>query len=228
MFKSFEKFISLAHNEGHKMTKKKEMPEIDTTTEGKIKEAARVVFYKKGFAATRTRDIAEEAGINLALLNYYFRSKAKLFEIIMVEALAGFVKGLLTVLNDEKTSLEKKVQEVAARYIDLLLEEPEIPTFIVTEIRSNPEELLKKLPVQEVLSRSVFFRQHQEAVEKRQITQPNPLHFLMNMMGLVVFPFIAKPLIMGGRKMQAQEFNELMQERKALIPVWVKAMMKAK
>lgn len=210
------------------MAKNTEPQKIDRTTEGKIKEAARVVFYQKGFAATRTRDIAEEAGINLALLNYYFRSKAKLFEIIMVEALAGFVKNLLTVLNDEKTSLENKVQEVAARYIDLLLEEPELPTFIVTEIRSNPGELLKKLPIREVLSKSFFFRQHQEAVTKRQILQPDPLHFLINMMGLVVFPFIAKPLIMGGRNMQAQQFNELMQERKKLIPVWVKAMMKAK
>jgi AcrR family transcriptional regulator len=63
------------------MAKKKEVKALDTTTEAKIKNAARVVFHKKGFAATRTRDIAEEAGINLALLNYYFRSKEKLFEI---------------------------------------------------------------------------------------------------------------------------------------------------
>ena len=55
----------------------------DPTTEEKIKEAARKLFTQKGFAATRTRDIAEEAGINLALLNYYFRSKQKLFDLIM-------------------------------------------------------------------------------------------------------------------------------------------------
>ena len=53
------------------MVKKKETKALDTTTEEKIKAAARVVFHKKGYAATRTRDIAEEAGINLALLNYY-------------------------------------------------------------------------------------------------------------------------------------------------------------
>ena len=45
------------------------------STESKIKDAAKIVFHKKGFTATRTRDIAEEAGLNLALLNYYFRSK---------------------------------------------------------------------------------------------------------------------------------------------------------
>lgn len=71
------------------MTKSKSIA-IDTSTEEKIKEAARTVFHKKGFAATRTRDIAEEAGINLALLNYYFRSKQRLFELIMVETTAAF------------------------------------------------------------------------------------------------------------------------------------------
>ncbi|MDN3670454.1 helix-turn-helix domain-containing protein [Echinicola jeungdonensis] len=59
--------------------------ENDDSTEGKIKTAARKVFQQKGFAAARTRDIAEEPGINLALLNYYFRSKGKLFDLIMME-----------------------------------------------------------------------------------------------------------------------------------------------
>ena len=76
------------------MAKTKEAKKIDTSTEEKIKEAARVVFHKKGYAATRTRDIAEEADINLALLNYYFRSKEKLFDIIMVETLSGFLQHL--------------------------------------------------------------------------------------------------------------------------------------
>lgn len=59
---------------------------IDQTTEEKIKIAARKLFTRKGFAAVKTRDIAEEAGINLALLNYYFRSKEKLFKLIMEES----------------------------------------------------------------------------------------------------------------------------------------------
>ncbi len=61
--------------------------EINASTEEKIKEAARRVFTQKGYAATRTRDIAEESGLNLALINYYFRSKEKLFDIIMLEHL---------------------------------------------------------------------------------------------------------------------------------------------
>lgn len=210
------------------MTKNKETKKLDTTTEEKIRNAARIVFYRKGFAATRTRDIAEEAGINLALLNYYFRSKQKLFELIMVETLTNFAQSMRTVVDNEQTTLDEKVQEVASRYIDLILKEPEIPTFIVSEIRNNPKELLVKLPVRETISGSVFFKQHRQAVELGEITEPNPLHFLMNVIGLIVFPFIAKPLLLGVGNLDDAQFNQMMQERKRLIPVWIKSIMKAK
>lgn len=199
----------------------------DSTTEEKIKTAAKTVFYKKGFAATRTRDIAEEAGLNLALLNYYFRSKAKLFEIIMTETFTGFIGSMKVILNDEKTSLEQKVVTIAERYIDFISVEPEIPTFILTEIRNNPEELLKRLPIKEIVNDSVFIKQFQEAVQNKEITEPNPLHFLMNLLGLVVFPFIVKPIIMGSRNLETEQFNALMQERKKKIPIWINMMFKA-
>ncbi|MNQ00699.1 putative HTH-type transcriptional regulator YttP [compost metagenome] len=199
----------------------------DSTTEEKIKIAAKTVFYKKGFSATRTRDIAEEAGLNLALLNYYFRSKAKLFEIIMAETFVGFISSMKVILNDEKTSLEQKVITIAERYIDFILAEPEIPTFILTEIRNNPDGLLKRLPIKEIVNESAFIKQFQEAVQNKEIIEPNPLHFLMNLLGLVVFPFIAKPIIMGSRNLETEQFHALMQERKKKIPIWINMMFKA-
>lgn len=207
------------------MAKKSTAEKLDISTEAKIKEAARIVFYQKGFAATRTRDIADEAGINLALLNYYFRSKQKLFEIIMIETLTGFIQNLLVVVNDEQTTLTKKIAEIASRYIDLIIKEPEIPTFIVAEIRNNPTMLLEKLPIKNVLTNSIFFKQHQQALNEGKIAEPNPLHFLMNLMGLIIFPFIAKPLLMGGSGINISAFNKLMEERKNLIPMWIETMM---
>ncbi len=177
------------------MAKSKEAKIVDTTTEEKIKEAARVVFYKKGYAATRTRDIAEEAGINLALLNYYFRSKEKLFGIIMLKTVTGFIQAMTTILNDEKSTLEKKVELVASHYIDFITQEPNIPIFMLNEIRNNSGGLLEKLPIKQIVMSSAFVKQHQEAVAKGKITEPNPLHFLMNLLSLVVFPFSAQPLL---------------------------------
>lgn len=210
------------------MAKKKETKALDTTTEEKIKAAARVVFHKKGYGATRTRDIAEEAGINLALLNYYFRSKEKLFEIIMFETIFGFMQNMAMVLNDDKSSLEKKVELITSNYIDLITKEPNIPIFMLSEIRNHPDNLLEKLPIKQLIMNSAFFRQHQEAVTKGKVTEPNPLHFLMNLLGLIIFPFIGKPLLQGLGGLNDKQFNELMQQRKKLIPVWIKAMMKAK
>jgi AcrR family transcriptional regulator len=80
----------------------------DSSTEEKIKKAAQIVFHKKGFAAARTRDIAEEAGINLALLNYYFRSKEKLFNIVMIETFRSFFESVSRIINNPDTTFEKK------------------------------------------------------------------------------------------------------------------------
>jgi AcrR family transcriptional regulator len=201
---------------------------LDTTTEEKIKVAARTVFYKKGYAATRTRDIAEKAGINLALLNYYFRSKEKLFDIIMLETVTGFMRSMATILNDEKSALEKKVELVASNYIDFVIKDPNVPIFMLSEMRNNAGNLLEKLPIKQLVMNSTFFKQHQEAVAKGKIAEPNPLHFLMNLLGLIIFPFIANPLLKALSGVSDTQFNKLMQDRKKLIPVWIKAMMKAK
>ena len=198
----------------------------DANTEEKIKAAARVVFHKKGYAAARTRDIAEEANINLALLNYYFRSKEKLFQLIMIETLAEFNQVMGEVFNDETTTLEKKIQLVSEKYIDIIIGEPEIPVFIMNEIRSHGAEILEKLPAKTIL-RSSFIKQYRQAVRDKLIMEPNPLHFLMNLTGLITFPFINSPILKKVGKLSDRQFDKLMKERKQKIPIWIKAMFKA-
>src|SRR5687768_6161320 len=126
------------------MVKKKSV-EVDLSTEEKIKEAAQKVFLKKGYAATRTRDIAEEAGLNLALLNYYFRSKEKLFEIIMLEKVQKLFGVLVPIINDRNTSLEEKAALMADSYITLLIQNPDLPLFVLSEIRNNPSNFGERL-----------------------------------------------------------------------------------
>lgn len=210
------------------MVRNKETKVADETTEERIKNAARIVFYKKGYAGTRTRDIAEEADINLALLNYYFRSKKKLFDIIMIEAVSRFMQNMSVVLNDEKSTLGQKIESIAENYVDFIIEEPNIPIFVLSEIRNNADGLLEKLPVKYLVINSTFFKQYQKAVTEEEITEPNPLHFLMNLWGLIIFPFIGKPLLNGAINTTDAEFNKLMRERKSLIPIWINAIMKAK
>jgi AcrR family transcriptional regulator len=203
-------------------------PVADSSTEEKIKNAARIIFHKKGYAATRTRDIAEEAGINLALLNYYFRSKEKLFDIIMLESLHDFRQHIIVALNDEKTSLESKIETLVSNYIDLLINQPDIPLFILSEIRNNPQALISKMNQKEIISKSYFIKQFQQAVQEGKIAPINPLHYIMNLIGMIVFPFVGRPILSHVGQLKQDDFNNLMEQRKKLIPKWLKAISKVK
>lgn len=195
------------------------------STEERIKAAARKVFHQKGYAGTRTRDIAEEAGINHAMLNYYFRSKEKLFTIIMTETMAQFFKGVSHLLNDENTSLEQKIELIVNNYTDLLLEEPELPTFMFNEVRNNPEPFIENNPIRQALQNSALARQYTEAVARGQITEPNLIQTLLNLIALVIFPFIAQPIMLALNKMTKEQYKTLMLERKKQIPLWIKTIL---
>ena len=194
-------------------------------SEERIKVAARKVFHQKGYAGTRTRDIAEEAGINHAMVNYYFRSKEKLFQIVMIETMTYFFQGISAILNQETTSLEQKIEQVVAKYIDLLLEEPELPTFVFNEVRTNPEPFIENSPIYKALQNSVLARQYAEAVARGEVSEPNLLHMVLNVISLVIFPFITQPILIVLNKMDNEQYKTLMLERKKLIPQWIKAML---
>lgn len=194
----------------------------DVSTEEKIKEAARKVFTRKGYAATRTRDIADEAGINLALLNYYFRSKQKLFEQIMLEKVQQLFGHIAPVLNDHGSSLEYKVEQIVARYIDMITANPDLPLFVLSEIRNHPEHFAQTFQVGQLIEQSSFIKQLKE-----RRPDIHPLHFLMNTLSMTVFPFIAMPVFKAIGAADETQFNDMMSERKSLIPVWVKAILNA-
>ncbi|MBL0745317.1 TetR/AcrR family transcriptional regulator [Chryseolinea lacunae] len=204
------------------MAKKKTI-EADLSTQEKIKEAARKVFTQKGYAATRTRDIAEEAGINLALLNYYFRSKEGLFEIVMVEKLQQLFGTIVPILNDEGTTLEKKLELVVLCYIDMLTAHPDLPIFVLSEIRVDPERFSQRIQAGKLLREAYFLKQLKE-----RRPDLHPLHFVMNLVGMTLFPFVGKPIFQAIGNLPAKDYAVLMEERKALIPKWVQAILKTK
>jgi len=203
--------------------KTEKLPSPDISTEEKIKEAARVVFLKKGYNATRTRDIAEEAGLNLALLNYYFRSKEKLFELVMMEKFQKFFGIIFPILNDSTSTLDKKIEVIANNYIDMLLENPDLPIFVLSEIRNNPERFASQVQLKKILMESQFVRQlHAKRPDL------NPLQVIISLLGLTVMPFLAKPLLLASKAVDQKMFELMVEERRAYIPKWINALLKAK
>lgn len=207
------------------MAKAKKIEDLDLSTEGKIKAAALKLFTKKGFAATRTRDISEESGINLALLNYYFRSKEKLFDLVMMEVLRKFFLGITQIFNDKTSTLDEKVTQFVSEYTAMLMEQPELPLFIFHELRMEPEKFASRMGVS-VLFKSFFFKQLAEEIKHRKIKGVQPLHYVINMIGLCVFPFIAAPVFRHAAGLDANSYDKLIEERKTLVPQWMKMMMK--
>jgi AcrR family transcriptional regulator len=199
--------------------KEKKLP----STEEKIREAARKLFTSQGYAATRTRDIAEEAGINLALLNYYFRSKEKLFELVMQEKMEKFFSVLALLLQDRSTTLAKKIEAVAANYIDLVIENPELPLFVLSELRQGQTGFIRLAREADFINDSEFMRQL-----KQERPDVAPLQFLVSLLGMCLFPFLMKPVVLRLTNMKEESFRNMMLERKKLIPVWTRAMLKAK
>ena len=184
-------------------------------TEEKIIAAAQQVFVRKGFSGTKTRDIAEEAGINIASLHYYYRSKDKLFQIVIGDAMDKFSKGMDHILGSN-ISLAEKVHAFVENYIDFFKENPYIPMFIMSEALTNPDRMAEMLDRQKVIDK--FAEQFQKLSEAGGIKKMHHGHFMMNLIGLTAFPFIAKPILMKKIGVDEKEFNALLDERKKLIP----------
>lgn len=193
---------------------------IDISTEEKIKEAARMVFTRKGFAATKVRDIAIEADINVSLVNYYFRSKEKLFELIMAETVQKLLEKIKEIINNESTSIIEKLEDFVDHYISLLFQNPDLPLFIVNEVMSGSNMLPQMTKNGKMFLNSHFAKQLRALHADGKI-QFHPANIMMNLTGMVVFPFLARPIILRSRTLDDEEFKKIVEERKKLIPIWI-------
>jgi AcrR family transcriptional regulator len=193
---------------------------IDASTEERLKEAARIVFTRNGYAATKVRDIAAEANINLALVNYYFRSKEKLFHLIMTETVQELFEKIKPVLNDESTTLTEKLESIVEHYLELLLANPDFPLFIVNELLSGSTTLPVMTDNGRMFLNSVFFKQLRQLVPDGKI-QFHPANIVMNMLGMIIFPFLMRPIIFKSGVIDEAEFRNIVEQRKKLIPVWL-------
>ena len=204
----------------------KTKPELDLSTEEKIKSAARKLFTQRGFDAVKTREIAAEAGINLALLNYYFRSKENLFEMVMFENMATFIQGAASIMNDEGTSLFEKFRLLVEHYINILSKNPDVPHFVLNVIKNHPEKLAEFFKKNADFFKTTMIRQIREESLKGNIVTLHPAQFLINLISMTVFPFVMKPMLLHAGNINDADFAAILEERKKMIPIWLENMYK--
>lgn len=186
------------------------------TTEQKIIQAASKLFSQKGYAATKTREISEEAGINLALLNYYFGSKEKLFREVVKDKFKMLLEAMIPIMSDEKVSLEVKVAAIAKNYTNLLLENEELPIFILNEWTVNKELFVDITRNAQLFTKPVLEKQLKENEMDSTVSD-----FIVNILGLIMFPFIAKPMIISSGLVKQEEFADFVLQRKEKIWEWI-------
>ncbi|OJV20115.1 MAG: TetR family transcriptional regulator [Dyadobacter sp. 50-39] len=134
---------------------------VTEKSEDRIREAAKRVFLKKGFDGTTSRDIAKEADMNIALTNYYFRSKEKLFLEIFKDVLEEYFQNMLTILNKD-IDIKTKISEIIDNDFAMMKKEPDLVIFIMNEIHKSPQRLFPDMSI---------FRQVRETHLKKQLEE---------------------------------------------------------
>jgi len=182
--------------------------------------AAREVFVKKGYAGARMQEIADEAGINKALLHYYFKNKETLFEMIFFEALKTIQSGILVVLESEMDLFEK-IRLFCNRYIGFLQSNTYMVSFILHEINRDQEKLVQYFTRAGLKAPEKLMIQMEEEAQKGNILKTDPHQLILNILSLCIFPFIARPIVKGVFKIEDMEYNDLIERRKKEVPEWI-------
>jgi len=198
----------------------------DVDTETKILDAAHAVFLRAGTAGARMQEIADEAGVNKALLHYYFRSKERLAAAVFERVARGLFArlGMVALAN---VDLETKVRRMIATYLDELSQTPYAPGYLICEMNQNPDraaQLLKMIgaPMEDGTPGVPFLQplaaQIQERVAAGQMRAIAPRQFVANLVSLCVFPFAARPMLCAVLHLDDAGFREFIAERKATLP----------
>ena len=197
----------------------------DKDTEDRILDAAHAVFLRRGTAGARMQEIADEAGVNKALLHYYFRSKERLADAVFGRAARRLLPPVLATMASP-ASIEEKVRTVIAHELKMLSETPDLPGYLLAEMHHHPERLEQMVSSFAGVSPSeiaprIFARlagQIDDEVRAGRMRSIAPEQFVLNLLSLCIFPFAARPLVtlvLGGG---VAGFEAFIEERKRTLP----------
>ncbi|MFN0016101.1 MAG: TetR/AcrR family transcriptional regulator [Saprospiraceae bacterium] len=197
------------------------------STEEKIKDAARKLFVEKGFGDTTTRDIAECAETNVALVNYYFRSKENLFQSVFRESFSQAFLPIASILNDD-LPLEAKIYKFVDNITDLLKRAPMLPIFILSEMRGEHAPMCKAMQQAGAMEPARGFQEQLEnEAAKGNIRQVDARQVEANLMALVLFPFLGTNILKMKHDMDEAAFDRFVEDRKKIVPETILAYLRS-
>jgi TetR/AcrR family transcriptional regulator len=187
--------------------------EQTNSTEGHIRATARRVFIEKGYAATTTRDIAKASETNVALINYYFRSKEKLFESIFQDVALSFFSGMFETFNKD-IPIRAKFEAIIDNDVDFMLQNPEIPVFVMTQLTQDSSAFFERFLDKSRLNNSLLMKQMEVAIQSGELRDLKLHECLVLIISSLQFVFIAKPLVKHLGDLDEASFNSMVFEHK--------------
>ena len=188
-------------------------------TEDKILEAAKKVFHRKGFEGARMQEIADEAGINKALLHYYFRTKENLFDAVFIAAFREIFTKLFTTV-EANVPLEEKLRNLINEYICFLQKNSYIPGFILAEMNQNPEKIIKIFQSAPIPPARLFERL-EESVKDEKLDHTDFRNLFINILALCIFPIVARPMLQNILNFSNEQYDEFIENRKKELPGFI-------
>lgn len=188
----------------------------DSHTRDKIFRAATLVFEEKGYSGARMQEIADKAGINKALLHYYFRSKDQLFMAVFQVLISKMFEKIFATFNAD-LSFKEKIKLFLSQHIDFLIKNPKLPTFLLNEMSVNPsvvDGVRESLKYGEL--RDVIYEKHAKELKGYGIKKSDMPQLMITIVSMSIFPFAAREMIavMIPQMLDNRKFNAFMEERK--------------
>lgn len=184
---------------------------LKDSTEAKIKEAANELFATHGLKGTTMRMVAEKAEVNVALVNYYFRSKDKLFISIFEERLDEYSVKAFEILTDDSKRLFERVEEFINAFNTRLIKDSALPVFLVSETFLNPD-ILNTIAKQNAKTHAQRCISIQKVLDKEfelgNIRKVLACDFETILASLVIFPILSKTLMVKTGKIKAFGFHD--------------------
>jgi len=171
------------------------------------------------------QEIADEAGINKALLHYYFRSKERLFEAVFSDAFTQLMGQAKEIFFSEKP-LNDKIQSFLTHYLDVITENSYIPWFILNGMYERPGQM-KTIFEQSEINPLQLMEHLRAQIRKEYHSDVNPLHVWLNILSLCIFPVVAKPLIREIFQLPEEVYQQILDQRKTEVPRFIANALKA-
>lgn len=189
----------------------------ESATEELIINTAKNIFFLQGNYNATTQDIADAAGVNRALIHYYFRSREQLMEAVLKEATTKMNERLFLVAMS-KVEFKEKISNLISLLVDGMLETPYLENFVVNEY-IRLDLTCAKNPHKELIDSCLcdFLGEVQAEMEKGTIIKVQPLHFVINLLSLCAYPISMRPLIQHTFGLDDAYYQQFIQKQKNII-----------